>query len=172
MSLYDSPPGSARTEPMDASADEIEARLRGQTRRLVIAAAQLGSMKWVAEHLSARAVIAAGMGIKTRSAKRFNCCRRRRWPSARSTLTPAGASSMEDGPTCTAAAHSAPVARSPESETSLPAALAPFSLPASPTGAELRSAIRASLAVLNLAPDRVTGGADRGSGLAKHPRRR
>src|ERR1019366_6069958 len=41
-------------------------------------------------------------------------------------------------------------------ETSLPAALAPFSLPASPTGAELRSAIRASLAVLDLAPDRVT----------------
>ncbi len=41
-------------------------------------------------------------------------------------------------------------------ETSLPAALAPFILPAPPTGAELRSAIRASLAVLDLAPDRVT----------------
>jgi len=41
-------------------------------------------------------------------------------------------------------------------ETSLPAALAPFILPASPTGAELRSAIRASLAVVDLAPDRVT----------------
>ena len=41
-------------------------------------------------------------------------------------------------------------------ETALPAALAPFSLPASPTGAELKGAIRASLAVLDLAPDRVT----------------
>src|SRR5712692_7605385 len=41
-------------------------------------------------------------------------------------------------------------------ETPLPAALAPFILPAPPTGAELRSAIRASLAVLDLAPDRVT----------------
>src|ERR1700719_2676904 len=41
-------------------------------------------------------------------------------------------------------------------ETSLPAALAPFLLPASPTGAELKGAIRASLAVLDLAPDRVT----------------
>jgi len=41
-------------------------------------------------------------------------------------------------------------------ETSLPAALSPFILPASPTRAELRSAIRASLAVLDLAPDRVT----------------
>jgi hypothetical protein len=43
-----------------------------------------------------------------------------------------------------------------EIETSLPAALAPFSLPASPTGAELKGAIRASLAVLDLARDRVT----------------
>src|SRR5216684_212373 len=41
-------------------------------------------------------------------------------------------------------------------ETSLPAALAPFILPTPPTGAELRIAIRASLAVLDLAPDRVT----------------
>src|SRR6202035_4468445 len=41
-------------------------------------------------------------------------------------------------------------------ETSLPAALAPFILPASPTRAELKGAIRASLAVLDLAPDRVT----------------
>jgi hypothetical protein len=41
-------------------------------------------------------------------------------------------------------------------ETSLPAALAPFILPAPPSDAELRSAIRASLALLDLAPDRVT----------------
>src|SRR6202048_5106538 len=43
---------------------EIEACLGGQTRRLVIAAAQFASMKWVPEHLGARAVMAAGMGIK------------------------------------------------------------------------------------------------------------
>jgi hypothetical protein len=41
-------------------------------------------------------------------------------------------------------------------ETSLQAALAPFIFPAPPTGVELRSAIRASLAVLDLSPDRVT----------------
>src|SRR3984957_16228359 len=41
-------------------------------------------------------------------------------------------------------------------ETSLPAALAPFILPAPPAPVEVRSAIRASVAVLNLAPDRVT----------------
>ena len=43
---------------------EIEACLGGQTRRLVVAAAQFASLKWVTEHLGARAVIAAGMGIK------------------------------------------------------------------------------------------------------------
>jgi hypothetical protein len=43
---------------------EIEARLGGQTRRVVVAAAQFASMKWVAEQLGARAVIAAGMGIR------------------------------------------------------------------------------------------------------------
>jgi hypothetical protein len=43
---------------------EIGARLGGQTRRLVVAAAQFASMKWVTEQLGARAVIAAGMGIK------------------------------------------------------------------------------------------------------------
>jgi len=41
-------------------------------------------------------------------------------------------------------------------EASLPAALAPLILPAPPTAPELRSAICASLAVLDLAPDRVT----------------
>jgi len=36
-----------------------EARLGAQTRRLVVAAAQFASMKWVTEQLGARAVIAA-----------------------------------------------------------------------------------------------------------------
>src|SRR3984957_7479551 len=54
-----------RDDDVDATREfEIEARLGGQTRRLVIAAAQFASMKWVTERLGARAVIAAGMGIK------------------------------------------------------------------------------------------------------------
>ncbi len=43
---------------------EIEARLGGRTHRLVVAAAQFASLKWVTEQLGARAVMAAGMGIK------------------------------------------------------------------------------------------------------------
>ena len=54
-----------RDDGVDATGEfEIEARLGGQTRRSVIAAAQFASMKWVTEQLGARAVIAAGMGIK------------------------------------------------------------------------------------------------------------
>ena len=53
---------------------EIQARLGGQTRRLVVAAAQFGSMKWVTEKLGARAVIAAGMGIKDRAREAIQPC--------------------------------------------------------------------------------------------------
>jgi hypothetical protein len=53
-----------RDDDVDVTREfEIEAQLDGQTRRLVIAAAQLASMKWVTERLGARAVIAAGMGV-------------------------------------------------------------------------------------------------------------
>jgi len=54
-----------RDDGIDSTREfEIKARLGGQTRRVVIAAAQFASMKWVAEQLGARVVIAAGMGIK------------------------------------------------------------------------------------------------------------
>ena len=54
-----------RDDSVDAMREfEIHARLGGQTRRLMVAAAQFASMKWVTEQLGARAVIAAGMGIK------------------------------------------------------------------------------------------------------------
>jgi hypothetical protein len=54
-----------RDDGVDSTREfEIEARLGGQTRRLVVPAAQFASMKWVTEQLGARAVIAAGMGIK------------------------------------------------------------------------------------------------------------
>ena len=54
-----------RDDGVDSTREfEIEARLGGQTRRLVVAAAHFASLKWVTEQLGARAVIAAGMGVK------------------------------------------------------------------------------------------------------------
>src|SRR6202007_2448965 len=54
-----------RDDGVDSAREfEIEARLGGRTWRLVVAATQFASMKWVTEQLGARAIIAAGMGIK------------------------------------------------------------------------------------------------------------
>jgi len=53
-----------RDDGLDSTREfEIDARLRGETRRLVVPAAQFGSMKWVTEKLGARAVIAAGISM-------------------------------------------------------------------------------------------------------------
>jgi hypothetical protein len=76
-----------RDDGVDATREfEIEARQGGQTRRLVVAAAQFASMKWVTEQLGARAVIAAGMGIKDQVREAIqllsaNSTLRRRGPS-------------------------------------------------------------------------------------------
>src|SRR5216684_4009990 len=49
-----------RDDGIDSTREfEIEARLGGQTHRLVVAAAQFASLKWVTEQLGARAVLAA-----------------------------------------------------------------------------------------------------------------
>jgi hypothetical protein len=93
---------------------EIEARLDGQTRRLVVAAARFTSLKWVTEQLGARAVMAAGMGIKDQRGDSV-VLRRRRSSSARFTATPAGANSMVGGPICMAAVRLVQVTRSPGS---------------------------------------------------------
>jgi hypothetical protein len=113
-------------------------------------------MKWVTERLGARAVVAAGMGIKdqvreaiqllsaTQMVERMVHAHTgwrkldRRWAY----LHGGGAVGANGAITGV--------------ETSLPAAFVRFILPAAPTAAELRRAIRASLAVLDLAPDRVT----------------
>jgi hypothetical protein len=135
---------------------EIEARLGGQTRRLVVAAAQFASMKWVAEQLGARAVLAAGMGIKDQVREAIQLLSSTQVVE-RTVYTHTGWRKFDKGWAYLhgvgALGASGAVAGV---ETSLPAALAPFILPAPPSDAELRSAIRASLALLDLAPDRVT----------------
>jgi len=122
----------------------------------VIAAAQFASMKWVTEHLGARAVMAAGMGIKDQVREAIQLLSSTQM-AERTVHTHTGWRKLYEG---WAYLHGGGALGATGAvtgvETSLPAALAPFILPASPTGAELRSAIRASLAVLDFAPDRVT----------------
>ena len=146
-----------RDDGVDATREfEIEARLGGQTRRLVVAAAQFASMKWVTEQLGARAVIAAGMGIKDQVREAIQLLSAPQMVE-RTIYAHTGWRQLDGG---WAYLHGGGALGATGAvtgvETSLPAALAPFILPASPTGADLRNAIRASLAVLDLAPDRVT----------------
>src|SRR6266849_4281059 len=145
-----------RDDGVDSTREfQIEARLGGQTRRLMVAAGQFASLKWVTEQLGARAVIAAGMGIKDQVREAIQLLSSTQIVE-RTIYGHSGWRKLEGrwaylhgGGALGASLAVAGV------ETSLPAALAPFILPAPPTGAELRSAIRASLAVLDLAPDRV-----------------
>jgi hypothetical protein len=145
-----------RDDGVDSTREfQIEARLGGQTRRLMVAAGQFASMKWVTEQLGARAVIAAGMGIKDQVREAIQLLSS---PQMVVVFSHTGWSQlgqkrwayMHDGGAVGATGAVAGV------ETSLPAELAPFILPVPPIGPDLRSAVRASLALLDLAPDRVT----------------
>src|ERR1700738_2292060 len=141
-----------RDDGVDATREfEIEARICGQARRLVIAAAQFASMKWVPEHLGARAVIAAGMGIKDQVREAIQLLSSKQM-AERTVHTHTGWRKLDGG---WAYLHGggAVGATGPGAgvETALPAALAPFSLqaPADRCGIEERHS--RSLAVLDLA---------------------
>src|ERR1700674_88215 len=134
-----------RDDGVDATREfEIEARLGGQTRRLVIAAAQFASMKWVTEHLGARAVIAAGMGIKDQVREAIQLLSSKQMVE-RTVHTHTGWLKLDGGWAYLHGGGALGTGAVTGVESSLPAALAPFILPASPTGAELKGAIRASL---------------------------
>jgi hypothetical protein len=109
-------------------------------------------MNWVAEKLGACAVIAAGMGVKDRVREAIQLLSLRQLVE-RAVYTHTGWRKLarrwvylHGGGALGASGAVAGV------ETSLPAALAPFILPVPATGADLGSAIRASLAVLDVAP--------------------
>ena len=72
-------------------------------------------------------------------------------------VTSAGVGSATAGPTCTAAARSAPTGRSNDIEVDTGTdGLLSYQLPALPEGAALADAVRASLALLDLGPDTIT----------------
>ena len=145
-----------RDDGVDSTREfEIEARLNGQTHRFVVMAAQFGSMKWVTEKLGARAVIAAGMGAKDRVREAIQLFSSTQIVD-RTVYTHSGWRKLgadwvylHGGGALGANGTVAGI------ETSLPEVLAPFVLPP-PIDSELKSAVRASLAMLDLAPDRVT----------------
>src|ERR1700680_1562611 len=99
-------------------------------------------MKWVTEQLGARPVIAAGMGIKDQVREVIQLLSATQIVE-RTVHTHTGWRRVDWG---WAYLHGGGALGAPGAvtgvETSLPAALAPFTLPAPPTAAELRSAVR------------------------------
>ena len=135
---------------------EIEASVNGEVRRAVVPAAQFAGMSWISDKLGARAVIGAGAGTRDQAREAIQLLSSAA-VTARIEFAHSGWRKIDD---CWAYLHAGgAIGRDGDLtgiETSLPDALAPFVLPQAPTGDQLKSAVRASLAVLDLAPARLT----------------
>jgi hypothetical protein len=134
---------------------EISASVNGRDARFTVPAERFAGMSWVTEHLGASAIVRAGMGTKdhARAAIQYlsgeKIARRlvhahtgwRKLPGGHGYLTASGALTARGLDT------SVTVDIGP---------LAGYSLPDVPALPALRQAIRASLAILEVAPDQVT----------------
>ena len=134
---------------------EIEARLNGWCRRFTVTADAFAGLGWVTEHLGARAIVYPGLGLRdhTRAAIQvlsgavperhvYSHTGWRQLPDGWAYLHGGGAIGA-DGPVM-------------EVEVALPDAIAGVALPDPPSSGELLAAIRASLRILDVAPDHVT----------------
>jgi len=138
---------------------EIVARLNGRKAQFTVPADRFRAMNWPAEHLGAEAIVRPGMGLRDHvavaiqelSGARYGVIRTRRvyahtgWrelPGGHGYLTASGAM-MADGLDTGVTVDLGP-------------ALSGYELPDVSGTADVRAAIRASLAVLDTAPDSVT----------------
>jgi len=134
---------------------EIEAHLGGRVDRFLVRAEEFARMEWVTSRLGAQAILPAGatMRDRTREAIQFVS----RSIAERRVFAHTGWRGIAGQPAYLhgggAIGPAGPLAGV---EIRLPEALTRFALPAPPVGGELRDAIRASLRILDAAPDRIT----------------
>ncbi len=135
---------------------EIEGALGHRTPRFRLPAAVFGPMNWPAEHLGANAVTYAGMGLRDHARVAIQLLSGE--VPERTVYTHLGWREIDEtwvylhgggaiGPDGTVQEGV---------ETRLDGALARYVLPDPPTGAALQAAVRASLRLLELGPDRLT----------------
>ena len=135
---------------------EIETAFNGRTRRFAIAADRLSTMSWVTEHLGALALVYPGIAAKDHARAAIQLLSE--GITERTVFTHVGwRRNRQDlwfyfhgGGVLGGKGHV------PNMEVILPDGLKPFMLPDPPTGTARVEAVRASIAMLDLAPDRIT----------------
>src|SRR5216683_2931394 len=134
---------------------EMEARLNGWCRRFTVTADAFAAMSWVTEHLGARAIVYPGLGLRDHARAAIQVLSGD--VPERHIYSHTGWRQLPDG---WAYLHGKGAIGAGGSvtgvEVALPDALAGVALPDPPSGAELRAAIRASLRIIDVAPDHIT----------------
>lgn len=134
---------------------DLEAWLAGRRIPFSLPAAQFAAMNWAAEHLGARAIMYPGFGLKEHSRVAIQTLSGD--IVERQVFTHTGFRKIGD---IWAFLHAAgaigPAGPLSDIEVALPDTLARYSLPNPPDGETLKIAVRASLRLLDVAPDRVT----------------
>jgi hypothetical protein len=133
---------------------ELEVKLGGRGHRLQVSATQFSSMTWVVEQLGATALLYPGQGTKDHARAAIQVLSKD--IAARTVYTHTGWRQIGDRWLFLHAGGAlGENGQDTTIETALPSGLELFQLPAPPAGEDLKAAIRASLALLDLAPDRV-----------------
>jgi hypothetical protein len=134
---------------------ELEVALGGDTRRITVPGEKFATMNWATECLGARAIVSAGSSTKDRAREAIQ--RLSRDIAERRVYTHTGWRPLDAGWAYLhadgAIGASGPV---PGVEVRLPDVLSRYQLPAPPTGEPLTAAIRASLRLLEAAPESIT----------------
>lgn len=134
---------------------EIEAILNGTTHNFMVPAVEFPKMDWPLKELGARAVVEPGQGLRDRARAAIQVLSKK--IAVRTIFQHTGWREIDD---CWLYLHAGGAIghRGAVSgvEVDLPQALDNFKLPDPPTGEDLRQAIKASLQMLDVAPDEVT----------------
>ena len=134
---------------------DIAATLHGRSHHVSVPASQFADMGWPVELLGAGAIVYPGFGLKDHARAAVQLLSGA--IPERSVLTHTGWRKVDDGWVFLHAGGAiGPIGTVVEIIVDLPSDLARFALPTPPTGDPLREAVRASLALLDVAPDQVT----------------
>lgn len=134
---------------------EMSATLDGRPHRFAVPAERFAAMHWPLEYLGAGAIVMPGLGAKEQARTAIQVLSA---PVPRRVIYAHTGWREHDGRWAYLHAGGAlgPDGALPAVAVTLPGALAGYALPTAPTGAGRVAAIRASLAILNVAPDRLT----------------